>query len=70
MDTTLEKEGVLSAFNGILNYLSLKELEDLLTVKIFKLTDEGERISLEDVKKELIISQSKNHSNPEMVEFL
>ena len=56
MDTTLVKKGVLNAFTGILNDLSVKELEDLqdlLTVKIFQLTDKGERISLENVKKEL-----------------
>ena len=59
MDTSLVKKSVLSAFNGILNDLSLKELEDLqdlLTVKIFQLTDKGERISLEEVKNKLQIS--------------
>lgn len=56
MDTTLVKKSVLNAFTGILNDLSVKELEDLqdlLAVKIFKLTDKGDRISFEDVKKEL-----------------
>ncbi|HPW87692.1 MAG TPA: hypothetical protein PK067_00725 [Kaistella chaponensis] len=62
MDTTLVKKSVLNAFTGILNDLSVKELEDLqdlLTVKIFKLTDKGERISLENVKKELQILNDK-----------
>ncbi len=58
---TPAKEKVLKAFNNILNDLNLKELEDLqdlLTVKIFRLTDRGERISLDKVKKDLNIRRS------------
>lgn len=58
MDTLLVKESILSAFEGILNDLSLEELEDLkdlLTIKIFEMTDDGERMSLEEVKKQLEI---------------
>ncbi len=52
---------ILQDFNNILNDLNLKELEDLqdlLTVKIFRLTDKGERISLDKVKKDLNIRRS------------
>jgi len=52
---------ILQDFNNILNDLNLKELEDLqdfLTVKIFRLTDTGERISLDKVKKDLNIRRS------------
>lgn len=63
MDTAVIKKSVLNAFTAIINDLSVKELEDLqdlLAVKIFQLTDKGERVSLDDVKKELqIVSEQK-----------
>jgi len=52
---------ILKDFNSILPQLTLQELEDLqdlLTVKIFRLTDTGERISLDKVKKDLNIRRS------------
>jgi len=52
---------ILKDFNSILPQLTLQELEDLkdlLTVKIFRLTDRGERISLDKVKKDLNIRRS------------
>jgi hypothetical protein len=62
MDTTLVKKGVVNAFIGILNDLTKKEIEelqDLLSVKLHKLNDSGERIPLEQVKKELKLNQAK-----------
>ncbi|HAV02745.1 MAG TPA: hypothetical protein DCW95_06080 [Chryseobacterium sp.] len=59
METSTKK--ILQDFNNILNDLNLKELEDLqdlVTVKIFRLTDTGERISLDKVKKDLNIRRS------------
>ncbi|SZD72032.1 Uncharacterised protein [Candidatus Ornithobacterium hominis] len=56
MDTILVKKSILQSFYEIVNDLSLEEVEDLkdtLTAREFQLEDDGERISLEELKKEL-----------------
>ena len=56
METIKVKNGILDALKGILPELDLKEVEDLqdmLSIQMHKLTDNGKRISLSDLKKEL-----------------
>jgi len=57
METQLVKKGVLSAFKGVINDLNIKEIEDLqdfLSIQMHKLTDDGKRIKLKDLKKQII----------------
>ncbi len=57
METRLVKKGVLSAFKGVINDLNIKEIEDLqdfLSIQMHKLTDDGKRIKLKDLKKQII----------------
>jgi hypothetical protein len=57
METRLVKKGVLSAFKGVINDLNIKEIEDLqdfLSIQMYKLTDDGKRIKLKDLKKQII----------------
>lgn len=56
MDTLLVKNSILQSFYEIINDLSLEEIEDVkdaLTVREFKLTDDGERLSIDQVKEQL-----------------
>jgi len=56
METRMVKKGVLSALTGILTDLTVKEIEDLqdvLSVQLHKLTDDGKRVRLNDLKKDL-----------------
>ena len=56
MEAQIVKKGVLSALTGILNDLTVKEIEDLqdaLSVQLYKITDDGKRVKLEDLKKDL-----------------
>ncbi|WP_026775083.1 hypothetical protein [Polaribacter sp. Hel_I_88] len=58
METIKVKNGILDALKGILAELNLKEVEDLqdmLSIQMHKLTDNGNRVSLADLKKELDI---------------
>jgi hypothetical protein len=58
MEALLVKKGVLNAFAGIISDLNIKEVENLqdaLSIQIYKLTDNGKRTKLEDLKKELKI---------------
>ncbi len=61
MDTILVKNSILQSFYEIINDLSLEEIEeikDALTAKEFELTDDGERMSIEQVREQL--AQSSN----------
>lgn len=56
METQIVKKGVLSAFKGVINDLNIKEIEDLqdfLSIQLHKLTDDGKRIKLNDLKKQI-----------------
>lgn len=56
MKTAQLKKGVMQAFEAILEELSKSDIEDLqdkLTVQLHKLTDDGKRYSLNEVKKQL-----------------
>ncbi|MEA5062093.1 MAG: hypothetical protein VB074_12460 [Proteiniphilum sp.] len=56
MKTAQLKKGVIQAFEAILNELSANDIEDIqdkLTVQLHKLTDDGKRYSLDEVKKQL-----------------
>ena len=58
METQLPKNNILDAFAGILPKLTIKEIENLqddLSVQFHKLTDDGKRISIDKVKKDLDI---------------
>lgn len=58
METQLPKNNILDAFAGILPKLTIKEIENLqddLSVQLHKLTDDGKRISIDKVKKDLDI---------------
>lgn len=58
METQLPKNSVLDAFAGILPKLTIKEIEELqddLSVQLHKLTDNGKRTTLDEVKKDLDI---------------
>lgn len=63
MDTTLVKKSILNSFYEVIKDLTLEEIENLkdaLTVQEFKLTDDGKRYQLSDVKKQLeSISKTK-----------
>lgn len=54
MKTAQLKKGVIQAFEAILSELSANDIEDMqdkLTVQLHKLTDDGKRYSLDEVKK-------------------
>ena len=56
METQIVKKGVLSVFKGVINDLNVKEIEDLqdfLSIQLHKLTDDGKRIKLNDLKKQI-----------------
>ncbi len=56
MDTTKVKTSILEALYSVIGDLSLEEVEDLrdaLSVQEFKLTDNGEHISLSEVEEML-----------------
>ncbi len=56
MKTAQLKKGVIQAFEAILSELSANDIEDMqdkLTVQLHKLTDDGKRYSLDEVKKQL-----------------
>ena len=56
MKTAQLKKGVIQAFEAILSELSASDIEDMqdkLTVQLHKLTDDGKRYSLDEVKKQL-----------------
>jgi hypothetical protein len=56
MKTAQGKKGVIKAFEAIVSELSAREVEDLqdkLTVQLHRLTDDGIRYSLDEVKKRL-----------------
>jgi hypothetical protein len=56
MKTAQLKKGVIQAFEAILSELSASDIEDIqdkLTVQLHKLTDDGKRYSLDEVKKQL-----------------
>lgn len=56
MDTTLVKKSILNSLYEVIKDLTLEEVENLkdaLTVQEFKLTDDGKRFSLSEVKKQL-----------------
>jgi hypothetical protein len=58
METQIVKKGVLNAFSGIITDLNVKEIENLqdcLSIQMHKLTDDGKRVKLDDLKKELKI---------------
>ena len=58
METQVVKKGVLNAFTGIITDLNIKEIENLqdyLSIQMHKLTDDGMRTKLADLKKELNI---------------
>lgn len=62
MDTTVVKKSILNAFYEVIKDLTLEEVENLkdaLTVQEFKLTDDGKRFSLSEVKKQLGILTEK-----------
>ncbi len=59
MNTITVKESILQAFYEIVTDLTIEEIEDIkdtLTAQEFKLSDDGQRISIEDVKKELALA--------------
>lgn len=61
MEAVQVKESIIKAFESILEDLTAKDIEDLqdkLTVQLHKLTDDGKRYSLNDVKKHLNISNA------------
>ena len=63
METQVVKKGVLNAFSGIITDLSVKEIENLqdcLSIQMHKLTDDGKRIKLKDLKKDLNIKPSQD----------
>lgn len=56
METQVVKKGVLNAFTGIIPDLNIKEIEslqDYLSIQMHKLLDDGKRVKLEDLKKEI-----------------
>lgn len=56
MKTAQLKKGVIQAFEAILSELSANDIEDMqdkLTVQLHKLTDDGKRYSLDEVKNQL-----------------
>jgi hypothetical protein len=56
MKTEQLKKGVIQAFEAILSELTASDIEDIqdkLTVQLHKLTDDGKRYSLDEVKKQL-----------------
>lgn len=56
MKTAQLKKGVIQAFEAILSELTASDIEDIqdkLTVQLHKLTDDGKRYSLDEVKKQL-----------------
>lgn len=58
MEAQVVKKGVLNAFTGIIPDLSIKEIErlqDILTIQLHKISDDGKRISLKSLKEELKI---------------
>ncbi|MDD4630610.1 hypothetical protein [Proteiniphilum sp. UBA1028] len=58
MKTAQLKKGVIQAFEAILSELTASDIEDIqdkLTVQLHKLTDDGKRYSLDEVKKQLAI---------------
>lgn len=58
METLIVKKGVLNAFTGIIPDLNTKEIENLqdyLSIQMHRLTDDGKRVKLADLKKELNI---------------
>jgi hypothetical protein len=60
METQVVKKGVLNAFTGIISDLNIKEIENLqdyLSIQMHKLTDDGKRTKLSDLKKELQIER-------------
>ena len=60
MEAQIVKKGVLNAFSGIIADLSVKEIENLqdcLSIQMHKLTDDGKRIKLKDLKKDLKIKE-------------
>ena len=60
MEAQIVKKGVLNAFSGITTDLSVKEIEnvqDCLSIQMHKLTDDGKRIKLKDLKKDLKIKE-------------
>lgn len=63
MDTIVVKKSILNAFYEVIKDLTLEEVENLkdaLTVQEFKLTDDGKRFSLSEVKKQLGILTEKS----------
>lgn len=61
MDTILVKNSILQSFYEIINDLSLEEIEDVkdaLTTREFELTDDGERLSIEQVREQLALSST------------
>ena len=58
METIKVKNGILNALKGILADLNVNEIEDLqdiLSIQMHRLTDNGKRMKLSDLKKELNI---------------
>lgn len=56
METIAVKNRVIEAFYKIITDLNIEEVEDLkdaLSIREFELTDDGERISFEELEKEL-----------------
>lgn len=56
MKTAQLKRSIIEAFEAILSELSASDIEDMqdkLTVQLHKLTDDGKRYSLDEVKKQL-----------------
>ncbi|MFA7492135.1 MAG: hypothetical protein WCZ43_01270 [Proteiniphilum sp.] len=56
MKTAQLKKDVIQAFEAILSELTANDIEDMqdkLTVQLHKLTDDGKRYSLDEVKKQL-----------------
>ncbi len=56
MKTAQLKKSVIQAFEAILSELSANDIEDMqdkLTVQLHKLTDDGKRYSLDEVKEQL-----------------
>lgn len=66
METQIVKKGVLNAFKGIITDLNSKEIEDvqdILTIQLHKLTDDGKRVKLEDLKKELNLENNRSYQS-------
>ncbi|WP_372473227.1 hypothetical protein AB4865_10415 [Capnocytophaga sp. ARDL2] len=60
METNAIKKSIINAFYEIVNDLTLSEVEDLqdvLAVREAHLTDDGDYITLEELKKELELAQ-------------